>query len=131
MAFMRADFPGGWPGDRANGFTGAALSPNVAEAQQFLKRLLNWRKSSTAVKHGRLTHYAPANGIYVYFRHTDNDRVMVVINKNADAKEVPVDRFAESLYGANIGIDVMTDRVHGLDPSITVPGRGFLILQVQ
>ena len=128
---MRADFPGGWPGDGVNSFTGAGLSPNVAEAQQFLKRLLNWRKSSTAVKHGRLTHYAPANGIYVYFRHTDNDRVMVVINKNADAKEVAVDRFAESLYGANIGIDVMTDRVHGLDPSITVPGRGFLILQVQ
>ena len=128
---MRADFPGGWPGDRVNGFTGEGLSPEAAAAQQFLKRLLNWRKTSTAVRNGRLTHYAPANGIYVYFRHTDDDRVMVVINKNADAKEVAVDRFAESLYGANIGIDVMTDRVLGLDPSITVPGRGFLILEIE
>lgn len=125
---MRADFPGGWPRDRVNGFTGEGLSPKAAEAQQFLKALLTWRKSSTAVKHGRLTHYAPTDGIYVYFRHTDDDRVMVVINKNADAKDVAVDRFAESLYGANIGVDVLTGEVLGLDPAVTVPGRGFLIL---
>ena len=125
---MRADFPGGWPGDPVNGFTGEGLSPSAAEAQQFLKALLTWRKSSTAVKHGRLTHYAPRDGIYVYFRHSDDDRVMVVINKNADAKDVAVDRFAESLYGANIGVDVLTGQVLGLDPAVRVPGRGFLIL---
>ena len=53
---------------------------------------------------------------------------MVAINKNAEDKDVAVDRFAESLYGANIGVDVLTGGVVGLDPAITVPGRGFLIL---
>ncbi len=128
---LRADFPGGWPEDRVNGFTGDGLSPNAAEAQQFLKTLLTWRKSSKAVTQGRLTHYVPKDGIYVYFRHADDDRVMVAINKNAEDKDVAVDRFAESLYGANIGIDAMTGDVLGLDPAITVPGRGFLILGLQ
>ena len=125
---LRADFPGGWPDDRVNGFTGEGLSPNAAEAQQFLKTLLTWRKSSKAVTQGRLTHYVPKDGVYVYFRHSDDDRVMVVINKNAEPRDVAVDRFAESLYGANIGVDVLTGAVLGLDPAITVPGRGFLIL---
>ena len=75
-----------------------------------------------------MTHYAPVDGIYVYFRHTDDDRVMVVINKNAEAKDVAADRFAESLYGANIGVEVLTGQVLGLDPAVTVPGRGFVIL---
>ena len=130
---MRVDFPGGWAGDPVNAFTGEGLSPQAAEAQRFLKRLLNWRKTSDAVRHGRLTHYAPANGIYVYFRHTDDnsDRVMVVINKNAEATELELDRFAESLYGANIGFDVATGGVYGLGPSITVPARGSLILELR
>ena len=128
---LRADFPGGWPEDCVNGFTGDGLSPNAAEAQQFLKTLLTWRKSSKAVTQGRLTHYVPKDGIYVYFRHADDDRVMVAINKNAEDKDVAVDRFAESLYGANIGIDAMTGDVLGLDPAIAVPGRGFLILGLQ
>ncbi|MCE2426084.1 MAG: glycoside hydrolase family 13 protein [Pseudomonadales bacterium] len=128
---MRVDFPGGWAGDPVDGFSGEGLSPEVADTQRFLKRLLNWRKTSDAVRHGRLTHYAPADGIYVTFRHTDSDRVMVLVNKNADAREVPVDRFAESLYGANLGVDVLTGGLVGLDPAITVPGRGFLILELR
>ena len=130
---MRVDFPGGWAGDPVNAFTGEGLSPQAAEAQRFLKRLLNWRKTSDAVRHGRLTHYAPADGVYVYFRHTDDnsDRVMVVINKNAEATELELDRFAESLYGANLGFDVTTGGVYGLGPSITVPPRGSLILELQ
>ena len=80
-----------------------------------------------------MTHYAPANGIYVYFRHTDNniDRVMVVINKNAEATELELDRFAESFYGVNLGFDVVTGDVVGLGPSITVPPCGSLILELQ
>lgn len=130
---MRVDFPGGWAGDPVNAFTGEGLSPQVAEAQRFLKRLLNWRKTSDAVRHGRLTHYAPTNGIYVYFRHTDDnsDRVMVVINKNAEATELELERFAESLYGVNLGFDVATGGVYGLGTSITVPPRGSLILELR
>jgi len=130
---MRVDFPGGWPGDEVNGFTGDGLTDEAAAAQGFMRRLLNWRKTSRAVTNGQLTHYAPSNGIYIYFRHTDDnsERVMVAVNKNADDAEVVLDRFAESLYGANLGVDVLTGDLHGLGQSITIPGRAFLILDVR
>ena len=130
---MRVDFPGGWPGDEVNGFTGEGLSKDAAAAQDFMRRLLNWRKTSKAVTEGRLIHYAPADGIYVYFRQTEDlsERIMVAINKNADDAVVDLNRFAESLYGANLGFDVLTGQPHGLGQSLTIPGRAFLILDVQ
>ncbi len=130
---MRVDFPGGWPGDEINGFTGQGLAEDAARTQRFMRRLLNWRKTSRAITSGRLTHYAPSDGIYVYFRHTDDhsERVMVAINKNADDTEVDLDRFAESLSGASRGFDVLTGELHGLSQSLTIPGRAFLILDVR
>lgn len=44
---IRKDFPGGWPGDKINGFNGAGLKTNEAEAQNFFWTLLNWRKIVT------------------------------------------------------------------------------------
>ena len=130
---MRVDFPGGWAGDDVNGFTGEGLAAEAAAMQDFMRRLLNWRKTSKAVTTGRLTHYAPVDGIYIYFRHTDDnsERVMVAINKNADDTEVALDRFAESLYGANLGFDVLTGQLHGLGQTLTIPGRAFLILELR
>ena len=130
---MRVDFPGGWAGDDVNGFTGEGLAAEAAAMQDFMKRLLNWRKTSKAVTTGRLTHYAPVGGIYIYFRHTDDnsERVMVAINKNADDTELALDRFAESLYGANLGFDVLTGELHGLGQSLTIPRRAFLILELR
>ena len=130
---MRVDFPGGWPGDEVNGFTGDGLTEKAAATQDFMRRLLNWRKTSSAATDGRLTHYAPEDGIYIYFRHTQDmsERVMVAINKNADDTEVDLDRFAESLYGANLGLDVLTGELHGLGQSLTIPGRACLILELQ
>ena len=44
---IRKDFPGGWDGDKINGFNGAGLKTNEAEAQNFFWTLLNWRKIVT------------------------------------------------------------------------------------
>ena len=44
---------------------------------------------------GKLTQYAPQDGVYVYFRHTDRLKVMVVINKSADARRIDTARFHE------------------------------------
>ncbi|MDZ7774874.1 MAG: alpha-amylase family glycosyl hydrolase [Bacteroidales bacterium] len=38
---IREDFPGGWENDEANAFTGQNLDPQKAEAQEFLKTLLD------------------------------------------------------------------------------------------
>ena len=130
---FRADFPGGWAGDRVNAFTGAGLSPEQAALQAWLRRLLNWRKTQPAVHHGALTHYVPEAGTYVYFRHDAKDTVMVVFNKATEPRTLKTARFAEVLArGARLkaGTDVLTGQRLALDDALTVPARGVLIVQL-
>src|SRR5690606_27034275 len=63
----RADRPGGWAGDEVNAFTGKGLTAQQADAQATLKKVLNWRKQTSMMHNGKLQHFAPENGIYVYF----------------------------------------------------------------
>jgi glycosidase len=86
--FIRQDFPyGNWPmtagGQRsAVGGQQSAVSSQQEEGMQYLKALLNWRKNSEVIHHGKLKQFIPQDGIYVFFRYDEKDAVMVVINKN-------------------------------------------------
>ena len=126
---IRADFPGGWPGDAVNGFTGKGLSGEAQEAQRFLRTLLRWRRDAPAIARGRLTHYAPRDGVYVYFRHNGEQRVMVAINKNAEEYELALDRYGEMLAGAGDAVDVLTGNEYRLERDIEIPARGFVLLE--
>lgn len=106
---VRSDMPGGWAGDKVNAFTGAGLSAEQKEAQSYLKSLLNWRKGNKAIHEGKLTHYVPKDGTYVYFRYVDGKKVMVVLNKNAKDTTLDVARFHEMLQGASQGKDVLSN----------------------
>ncbi len=96
---VRQDFPGGWPGDARDGFAGLGLTDDEREAQDFTRRLLNWRKTAPAVGDGALTQYAPQDGVYVYFRRDARQTVMIVLNKNDAARHLDTARFAESIAG--------------------------------
>jgi glycosidase len=56
--------------------------------QAFVRDLLHWRKSAPAMRDGKLTQYVPLDGIYVYFRHDAQQKVMVVLNNNDAARTV-------------------------------------------
>ena len=55
------DFPGGWKGDKVNGFTNLGLTQQQKEAQFFLKKLINWRKNNPVIHTGKLKHFAPSH----------------------------------------------------------------------
>lgn len=128
---IRTDFPGGWPGDTANAFTGEGLSADALDAQAYVKKLLNWRKNKTVIHNGKLMHYVPENGIYVYFRYNDTDKVMVVLNKNTVATNLPADRFNEMLSGLQTGTDVATGQTYNIGENMQVPARSALILELE
>lgn len=96
---IRSDFPGGWQGDTVNAFTGKGLSDEQRWAQQRIKQLLTLRKTHPLLFSGRLVHYAPQDGVYVYFRYnaqTQLPGMMVVINKG-DQRTLDLDRFSTQL----------------------------------
>lgn len=128
---IRTDFPGGWPQDKVNAFTGKGLTKAQKDMQAFMRKLLNWRKSSQAITNGKMTHFSPQDGIYVYFRHTDEQKVMVILNKNASAKDLDLSRFTPLLGDYTAGIDVISDTEISLNKNINVSAKHAYILQLQ
>ena len=127
---IRTDFPGGWPGDKKSAFTGKGLSKQQLDAQQFVKKLLNWRKSATAIHHGKLTHYSPHDGMYVYFRYTDTQKVMVVLNKSDKEKTIKQADYLEMLSGATSVTNVLSNKQTRLADSISIPAKSSAIFEV-
>jgi len=128
--FIREDFPGGWDSDTNSAFSREGRTDEQNEAYDFLKRLMNWRKNNNAVQEGKLTHYLPEDGVYVFFRHTKNESVMVMLNNSNEDIEVNLDRFSESLKGYSKGQNVL-DRMYWetLD-KIIVPAKSPLIIEL-
>jgi neopullulanase len=129
-AATRRDFPGGWAGDSVNAFTGVGLTQKQTEAQTWLRALLNWRKTATAAHSGRFLHYLPRDGVYVYFRDDDKQRLMIVLSRSDKAVELPLDRFAEGLKGATSARNVLTAAPIALNKTMTVPAHAALIFDV-
>ena len=127
---LRKDFPGGWPGDKVNAFTGISLNNKELEAQNFIRKLLNWRKENIAITMGNMIHYPVKNGTYVYFRSYNEALVMVIINNNKKSKRIDPNRFNEVIAEKKQGISILDNKVYDLTTKINLPGKGALILEI-
>jgi len=127
----RHDFPGGWSGDKVNAFTGQGLTAQQREAQDFVRKLFNWRKNEPVIHHGKLMHYTPERGTYTYFRYDDKKTVMVVLNEDKHEVTLKTQRFHEVLPPNASGTDVITGTTYDLASALTVPARSALILEVK
>lgn len=127
---VRSQFPGGWPEHEHNAFTGEGLSADQHNAQSFLRHLLNWRKGASVIHDGKLLHYAPEDGVYVYFRYTDTKRVMVVLNKSERDQILDLQRFHQGLAEHSEGTEVLSGQTYRLSGTLTAPSRQALIIEL-
>lgn len=127
---LRKDFPGGWPGDKTDAFSKTGRSEIQNEAWDYLQKLLQWRKNSVAVTQGKLIHYAPRNGIYVYGRIKDKDTVLVILNGSVKDQTLKMDRFKDITGDHASGRDVITSTEVDIKNTVTIPAKGVLILEL-
>ena len=128
---IRNDFPGGWAEDKVNAFLPDGRTGMKKEAFDYLSRLLKWRKGSDAVANGKLIHYMPNNGVYVYARYTDKDRVIVILNNGDKAHNLNIEKYAEVFAGATTVNDVITGKDHVLAKQLSIEARTAMVLVVK
>ncbi len=128
---IRTDFPGGWAGDPVNGFTNKGLTKQQIAAKNFVKKLLHWRKTAEVIHNGKLMHFVPENGVYVYFRYNDKRKVMVILNKNKGKHLLNPRRFEEMLKGTTSGTDVLSGKQFQLGEMIDLPAKAPLLLELE
>lgn len=115
--WVRLDFPGGWEGDKKNAFTGEGLSAEEKDVQQLVRTLAQFRKSSSALRTGKMMQYVPKNGLYVYFRYDAKQTILCAMNTDSATATLDAGRYAER----TAGFSRMTDVLSGSQFPLTAP----------
>jgi glycosidase len=114
---VRADFPGGWVGDPVNKFTKAGRSDEENETFNLISKLAKMRQKSPSLQDGKLIQFVPENGLYVYFRQHETERIMIAINFSDQTANVDLARYAELVKPGDKYVGISTDLEYTLADS--------------
>lgn len=129
--FVRRDMPGGFPGDKVNAFTREGRTDIQNEAWDFLSKVLNWRRGEAreVMAKGKLKHFMPQNGLYVYQRKLGDKEVTVMMNGRDEPLTVTMERTLEIMpYGTKLR-NILTDSDVTISEEMTFAPREVMILQ--
>ncbi|MCZ4338073.1 glycoside hydrolase family 13 protein [Shewanella colwelliana] len=132
---VRADMPGGWQGDAISAFDSKGLMQSQSAMQQFTKRLLNYRRTSSAIIDGGLRHLVPQDGVYLQVRCEDKActkgaSLLVIYNKNETSTEVELAHFGELINTSATGYNIITQAPQPLDQAIVLAGKGVTLIDL-
>ena len=128
---LRKDFVGGWKSDNRNAFTNKGRTTEENNMHTYVSTILNWRKNATEIHFGKLTHFQPLDNIYIYFRHTNEEKTMVIINNNSEAiNKFSLVRFKEALEGYSNGTDIITNTFFSSLKSIDLKANSAFIIKL-
>lgn len=130
-AYIRRDFPGGWPGDVNNAFTEMGRTPEQKAYFDFSKKIWNWRKGKSVIHTGSFTQFLPQNNVYVYFRHNENETVMVILNNSSEEQRIDPKRFSEVINKKKYGVEVTSGVKIDFDKDVKISGKTAYILELK
>ena len=112
---LRANFPGGFPGDKRAAFEAEGRTRLENEMHEFVKQLLHLRKKHPALSQGKMIHYAPTwrNDIYrvlkVFEDGLRSEKILILTNGHEERKTVRLDDLAHHLESCRL-IDLKTGK---------------------
>ncbi len=126
-AQVRDDFPGGFPGDKTSKFEKKGRTTAEQDAVTYVERLAAFRKTSSALDSGAVLQYVPKDKLYVFFRRTAKQTIMIAVNADTTLRSVLPADYTEGTAGFNSFSDVITGNRDTLKGPINLPARGILI----
>ena len=116
---VRADFLGGWTKDSVNKFLSTGRTVQENEVFEYVKKLANFRLTSTAITTGKLMQYTPQNGLYTYFRYNKEQTVICIMNTSNEDKLVDVTKeYSDRADGFSKIRNVITDNVSAMNINV-------------
>jgi glycosidase len=127
----RRDFPGGFPGDERNAFEREGRTQVEQRTFETWKTLLELRRSSPALRRGRLVDLSVTDTTYAYLRERGDERLVVVLNLAAGPATVRIP--AEQIKGAR-GIEAVygsaSARLDGRGLDVELPPESAAVLRI-
>ena len=128
---IRQDFPGGWEGDQQSAFNAEDRTKNQMKYFDLTSKLLNFRKENEVLQFGKMLQFLPENNVYVYFRYDDKNRVMVIINNNAEEQTLDLNKYAEGIQGSTSGKEIISGKDIQLNETLSIPAQDAMLIQLQ
>ena len=128
---VREDFPGGWQGDSINKFKVENLKGDEKDYFNYVKTLATYRKTSVPITQGKLMQFVPYDGVYVYFRYTDTQCVMVIMNTTDKQVDLSTKNYAERMQGFTKGKNIMTNAELTNLNIIAIPAMSAQVLELR
>jgi len=128
---IRQDFPGGWEGDEQSAFNAEDRTENQMKYFDLTSKLLNFRKENEVLQFGKMLQFLPENNVYVYFRYNDKNRVMVIINNNAEEQTLDLKKYAEGIQGSTSGKEIISGKDIQLNETLSIPAQDAMLIQLQ
>ena len=132
---LRADMPGGFPGDERSVFEPEGRTAEEADMFDHVRRLLHLRKRHPALTRGELIHYPPTwnDQTYRYLRRTDDETVLVLVNGYEEGRTLDLTELASHLPPDGRLVDLLTGEEEpiDLDGGVAVGGWEARVLLVR
>ncbi|MBB1454759.1 glycoside hydrolase family 13 protein [Pseudoalteromonas sp. SG43-5] len=125
---IRIDFPGGFKGQTRNAFTGEGLTKQQKVMHNTISTLLNFRKSSPALDKGKLVHFTPQQGVYSYARISDEQTVLVFMNKNTKELTKNIEYMQEVIPKNTKALNLFTHKTQVLGNTVALPAMSATVL---
>ena len=125
---IRIDFPGGFEGQTRNAFTKEGLTKQQKDMHNTISTLLNFRKNSSALDKGKLVHFTPQQGVYSYARISDEQTVLVFMNKNTKELTKNIEYMQEVIPKNTKALNLFTHKTQVLGNTVALPAMSATVL---
>lgn len=96
---IRADFPGGFVGDRRNAFDAAGRTAAENEIFDYLRTVVQLRKQHPALAVGKMVHTVPEEDVYMYLKLWEEESILVIVNGNDQERRIDFSEITHWLQG--------------------------------
>jgi neopullulanase len=127
--WVRLDFQGGWQGDKQDKFTDAGRTDTEKEIFNHVKALANFRKTSSAIKTGKMMQFVPDGNTYVYFRYDKKQTIMCIMNVGDQDVKIDMKKYREVAAAFSRGKDVVSGKEISLE-GMSAPAKSLLVLEL-
>ncbi len=118
---VREDFPGGFAGDPRNKFLPSGRTDSENLAFDYVSKLANFRKTSTALEHGALMQFIPSKRVYVYFRYDQNQTILCALNSDTVSATLNFQDYSERTRGFETAKDIITGTSYPVSEKMILP----------
>jgi glycosidase len=131
----RRDFPGGWPGDKHNAFTGEGRTKEERQVFDHLRRVIELRRALAPLRRGKLLTLSVDDQHYAFARTTATEVAIVVFNNAKQDKTIefdtaPINVSANASFTDRLGA-AREIRRQGTMLRVVLPARSASVITVK